>query len=187
VEQFHKENPESPGMEKEQLSECTGLKKAVFDGVCAVLLNGGKLIMRKDRIALPDYSEQFDPKQQALLEKVGAVFKNNLFAPPAPQELAAQFRLDAQQVGVIIKILTEQQILVRVEQDMFFHTEAVEQAKLRIIEHINSQGQGRLESVKFKYLVDTTRKYAIPLLDYMDRIGLTRRVGNTRYLKQTVT
>jgi hypothetical protein len=37
--------------------------------------------------------------------------------------------------------------------------------------------------VKFKYLLDTTRKFAIPLLDYFDRIGVTRRVGYTRYLK----
>jgi hypothetical protein len=37
--------------------------------------------------------------------------------------------------------------------------------------------------VKFKYLVDTTRKYAIPLLDYFDKIGVTRRVGYTRLLK----
>jgi len=37
--------------------------------------------------------------------------------------------------------------------------------------------------VDFKYLIDTTRKFAIPLLDYMDKIGFTRRMGNTRYLK----
>ena len=43
--------------------------------------------------------------------------------------------------------------------------------------------EGRLESVRFKYLLDTARKYALPLLDYFDRIGVTRRTGNTRYLR----
>jgi selenocysteine-specific elongation factor len=43
--------------------------------------------------------------------------------------------------------------------------------------------EGRLESVRFKYLLDTTRKFAIPLLDYFDKIGVTRRSGNTRYLR----
>ena len=43
--------------------------------------------------------------------------------------------------------------------------------------------EGGLESVKFKYLLDTTRKFAIPLLDYFDRTGVTRRVGYTRHLK----
>ena len=50
-----------------------------------------------------------------------------------------------------------------------------------MVEHIEKEG--RLESVQFKYLVDTTRKFALPLLDYFDRVGLLRRVGNTRYLR----
>jgi hypothetical protein len=37
--------------------------------------------------------------------------------------------------------------------------------------------------VQFKYLLDTTRKFALPMLDYMDRLGVTRRVGNTRFPK----
>jgi len=64
---------------------------------------------------------------------------------------------------------------------LFFHDEAIEQARQILISFINKEG--KLESVKFKYLLDTTRKFAIPLLDYFDRIGLTRRVGYTRYLK----
>ena len=47
------------------------------------------------------------------------------------------------------------------------------------------QKEGKLESVQFKYLLDTTRKFAIPLLDYFDRVGVTRRLGNTRYLKSS--
>jgi len=68
-----------------------------------------------------------------------------------------------------------------VGEGLLFHCEAVELARQRLIEHIRQEG--RLESVKFKYLVDTTRKYALPLLDYFDRVGLLRRDGNTRYLK----
>ena len=183
VEQFHMENPQSPGIEKEALLQRSGLKKEVFDGVFNALLKDNKLTMRKERIALPSHSEQFNPKQQVLLEKVEAVFKKDLFAPPSIDDVVLQIGYDVQDVNRTIRLLTEQQRLVRVEQYLFFHTEAIEQAQQRIIEHINGQGQGRLESVKFKYLVDTTRKYALPLLDYMDKIGVTRRVGNTRYLK----
>ena len=48
-----------------------------------------------------------------------------------------------------------------------------------LAEHFRKES--RLESVDFKYLLNTTRKFALPLLDYLDRIGVTRRVGNTRY------
>ena len=60
------------------------------------------------------------------------------------------------------------------------HREAVDRARDLLISFIGKEG--RLESVKFKYLLDTSRKYALPLLDYFDRAGVTRRVGHTRYL-----
>ena len=75
------------------------------------------------------------------------------------------------------------QRLVKVPPDLLFHSEAVERARQLLVECIRKEG--RLESVKFKYLLETTRKFAIPLLDYFDRIGLTRPVGHTRYLKAT--
>ena len=81
----------------------------------------------------------------------------------------------------ILQILIEQEHLVRVENDLLFHSDAVEKARELLISFIKKEGQ--LESVKFKYLLDTSRKFAIPLLDYFDRIGLTRRAGYTRYLK----
>ena len=81
----------------------------------------------------------------------------------------------------LLRILQEHQRLVLVAEGMLFHREAVERARQLIVAHIGKQG--RLESVDFKYLVDTTRKFALPLLDYFDRVGLLRRVGNTRFLK----
>jgi len=77
--------------------------------------------------------------------------------------------------------LIEQEQLVRVDKDLLFHREAVERARELLTEYIKKEGG--LESVKFKYLLDTTRKFAIPLLDYFDRVGVTRRVGYTRLLR----
>lgn len=183
VEQFHHTRPQSPGIEKELLFQQSGLTKAIFDGVLGCLLAQNKLVIRKDRIALPVHTEQFDPAQQTLLKKVEAVFQKNLFSPPKIEEAADEIKQSIQDVRKTVQLLVEQKKLVRVEKDMYFSTEAVETAKQRIIDHINGEGQGCLESVKFKYLVDTTRKYALPLLDYMDKISVTRRLGNTRYLK----
>jgi selenocysteine-specific elongation factor len=64
---------------------------------------------------------------------------------------------------------------------MLFHSDAVARAREIMAEHFRKEA--RLESVQFKYLLDTTRKYALPMLDYMDRLGVTRRVGNTRFPK----
>ena len=83
-----------------------------------------------------------------------------------------------------MQILIEQERLVRIENNLYFHCEAVERARQILTVFISKEGE--LESVKFKYLLDTTRKFAIPLLDYFDRIGVTRRAGYTRYLKNSM-
>ena len=114
-------------------------------------------------------------------EMVDFNWVQNTIDPPGPQEIADQMRVAPPQVQRALRILTEQKQLVRVDQDLLFHAEAIAAAKERLVSHI--QQNGGLESVKFKYLLDTSRKYAIPLLDYFDKIGVTRRVGYTRLLK----
>ena len=88
-------------------------------------------------------------------------------------------------VEKLVKVLREHQRLVSVGEGLLFHREAVDRAR-QLLDRAH-QGKGRLESVDFKYLLDTTRKFALPLLDYFDRVGFLRRVGNTRYLKTPPT
>ena len=178
---FHRYNPESPGLSSEQFYEISKLRKDVFDSLIKLLLSEGKIIERKHRLALAEHKETFDEDELNLLKKVEALFRNRPFNPPKFEEVAIQLKAAPEKVQKILQILIEQEHLVRVENDLFFHIEAVEKARELLISFI--QKEGKLESVKFKYLLDTTRKFAIPLLDYFDRIGLTRRAGYTRYLK----
>ncbi len=181
VSDFHHNKPESPGLTVEQFYEASQLKKDVFDGLVNLLISQGKLVERKHRLALPEHQETFSDDEQKLLESIESLFRERPFNPPKFEEVIEQTGASPEKVQKILRILIEQERLVRVESDLFFHSEAIEQARQKLISFINKEG--RLESVKFKYLLDTTRKFAIPLLDYFDRIGLTRRVGYTRYLK----
>ena len=181
VSDFHLSRPESPGLTVEQFYEASQLKKDIFDGILRLLISQGKLVERKHRLALPEHCETFSDDEQKLLRSVESLFKNRPFNPPKFQEVTEHTKATPEKVQKILRILIEHERLVRVENDLLFHSEAVEQARQLLISFINKEGQ--LESVKFKYLLDTTRKFAIPLLDYFDRIGVTRRVGYTRYLK----
>jgi selenocysteine-specific elongation factor len=181
VSDFHRSKPESPGLTIERFYETSGLTKDVFDGLIKLLISKGKLVERKHRLALPEHQETFSEDEQNLLQNVEALFRNQLFNPPKFEEVTEQTRAAPEKVQKILQILIEQEHLVRVENDLLFHSEAVEKARGLLISFIKKEG--KLESVKFKYLLDTTRKFAIPLLDYFDRIGVTRRMGYTRYLK----
>ena len=181
VRDFHHDKPQSPGLSIEQLQEASGLKKDVFDGLVKRLIAQGKLVERKHRLALPEHREMFSDGQQELIGSIESLFKARRFSPPSYEEVVQHTAAVPDKVQEALRILTEQERLVRVDKDLFFHREAVEEARQILTSYINTEGG--LESVKFKYLLDTTRKFAIPLLDYFDRIGVTRRVGYTRYLK----
>jgi selenocysteine-specific elongation factor len=169
----------------EELLEASRLKKDVFDGLLRLLVAQGKLIERKHRLALPEHQETFNDDQQQLLASIESLFKTRPFNPPTDQEVVQHTAADPDKVQKALRILIEQEQLIRVDKDLFFHREAVEKARQTLTTYINTEGG--LESVKFKYLLDTTRKFAIPLLDYFDRIGVTRRVGYTRHLKTPAT
>jgi len=179
---FHRQQPESPGVTGAHLLTESGLGKDLFDGLIERMHAQGALAQRKGCLALPGHREQFNDAEQELLAKIESLFRDQPFAPALPTEVAGAVREPAAEVDRVLRILVEQQRLVRIDQKLLFHAEAIAVARARLVAHIREHGQ--LESVKFKYLLDTTRKYAIPLLDYFDKIGVTRRVGNTRYLSK---
>jgi selenocysteine-specific elongation factor len=181
VGDMHRRQPESPGIRREQLLTDSAIRKEIFDGLIERMLAGCALADRKGYLALPEHREQFNDAERQLLQSVESMFKDHPFDPPSPQAVVDQTRVVPGQVTRAIRILVEQQRLVRVDQDLYFHADAVADARTRLVRYIQETGQ--LESVKFKYVLDTTRKYAIPLLDYFDKIGVTRRAGYTRYLR----
>jgi len=185
VSDFHRNKPESPGLSIEQFCKASGLKRNVFDGLVKLLISQGKLVERKHRLALSEHSETFSEDEQKLLENVESLFRDRPFNPPKCEEVVEHAAATPEKVQKILRILIEQERLIQVENTLLFHAEAIDRAKEILVSFINEEG--RLESVKFKYLLDTTRKFAIPLLDYFDRIGVTKRAGYTRYLKTPAT
>ncbi|MHC5059581.1 MAG: selenocysteine-specific translation elongation factor [Planctomycetota bacterium] len=178
---FHRDRPESPGIGVDELSDSAELRKDVFDGIIERLISQAKIVKAKNRLALPGHRESFSPQERILMEQIEALFVGQLFKPPKLDRIAQHTKASLDDVQKTLRMLTEQGVLVQVDRNFLFHSRAVAEAKERLMAFISDEG--RLESVKFKYLLDTTRKFALPLLDYFDKIGVTRRVGNTRYLK----
>ena len=177
----HQATPESPGVTFDELLAATALPRIVLDGLLARLKSTQRVADRSGRLALPEHRETFADKDRAAMERLEALFRDHPFTPPAIEEAAAVAGITGREAVRLVALLVEHQRLVRVPPDFLFHRDAVARAQQLLTEFIRKEGC--LESVKFKYLLDTSRKFAIPLLDYFDRIGVTRAIGHTRYLK----
>jgi len=182
VGDFHRQSPESPGLLFEHLKQTTQWDKEVLDGVIVLLKSEGRLIEQNGRLALAGHRPALADQDAKHVEAVEGLFRQQSFSPPGNEEIARKTGLPPAAVEKAVRILREHQRLVPVGEGLVFHADAVARARQLLVDHITQKG--RLDSVDFKYLLDTTRKFALPLLDYFDRVGLLRRVGNTRYLKK---
>jgi selenocysteine-specific elongation factor len=178
--EYHRRAPESPGMTWEQLGETCPWQKPVLECLVRRLKDDNRLVERNQRLARAEHRPTFQDRDAAHLEAIESCFRQQEFAPPSVAELAEKIGISPTAISKLFRTLQEHQRLVAVGDGLFFHPVAVEHARRLLVEHMEKEG--RLESVKFKYLLGTTRKFALPLLDYFDR-SLLRRVGNTRYLK----
>jgi len=181
VGDYHRQSPESMGITLEQLRADSHWDNNVLDGIIDQLKNDGRLVERSARLATSEHSPSFRDEDQQHVDTIESLFREQPFHPPSIAEITEKMGANANAVQKILGILREHGKLVRVEEGLLFHCDAVDRAREILIEHIEKEG--KLESVRFKYLLDTTRKFALPLLDYFDRVGLLRRDGNTRYLK----
>jgi selenocysteine-specific elongation factor len=180
VAQHHGRAPDSPGTPADALREQSGVAGAAFDHVMAMLLEEGKLLEHDGRFALPEHSVALSDEDAAIMASIEAVFREGGFQPPDPEDVVDRASAPRERAERALRMLHDHGRLVQVEK-LVFHREAVDRAREILEGYLRSEG--RLESLKFKYLLDTTRKFAIPLLDHFDRVGVTQRVGNTRYLK----
>ena len=181
VATFHRRSPESPGIGLEQLRGAAAMDRVVLRGLIGPLKDAGKLVEQNGRLATAKHRVVFSEEDAGDLEAIEALFREHEFSPPDVKEIAHKTGVKPKTVERLLGILRENQRLVAIGEGLLFHREALDHAKQIMIEFITKEG--KLESVRFKYLLNTTRKFAIPLLDHLDRLGIFRRVGNTRYLK----
>ncbi|MGM0488183.1 MAG: selenocysteine-specific translation elongation factor [Planctomycetota bacterium] len=179
---FHQNTPESPGVAFESLRQELQVERPILQHVLTQLRADRLLAERNGHWAAPRHSATFQGEDAKHGETIDNLFRTMRFRPPSMDDVRTQTGLGRAKVETLLKTLQQHGRLVRVEADLYFHREAVEAARDIMVEFL--QREGRLESVKFKYLLDTSRKFAIPLLDYLDTLGLTRRDDHTRYLKE---
>lgn len=179
---YHRESPESPGLALDDLRVAWDVPGPALQACMAELERASRIRQADQRLALAEHRPTIAGGDADQLGRIEKMFLSRAFNPPDATEIAANLKLQPAAATKFLKILLEQRKLVRVDRDLLFHTEAIARARAAIVNHIRAKG--RLDSVDFKYLVDTSRKYAIPMLDYFDRIGVTRRASdNTRYLR----
>ena len=186
LETFHQTQPTKLGLEKQLLSR--HLKQpvdpALLNYALARLRDQGKVAEEGGLIRLAAHRVALSAKQKELREKVAARLYEAGFATPSLSELAGALRVEHQTLQEVVAYMISAGEIVRVEGDLLFHARRVQEARKKLVDFLNKNGE--ISVSQFKDLLgDTSRKYALPLLIYFDALRVTERVGDVRVLGET--
>lgn len=179
VEEFHRQNPTRKGIGIGELkSQFSDFDHALVNFTIRQLISSGKFKQSGDFIMAADFSLEIKEEDLALARRIEHEYSVNLFQPKKIDELVAKF---GDRVLPIIRMLIDTDKLIDVGE-LIFHRDAIERSKEIVKEIFERNGEIRVS--EFRKAVGTTRKYALPILQYLDRIGLTVKVGEVRKLKR---
>jgi selenocysteine-specific elongation factor len=183
IDHFQGENPLSPGITREDLRSSIGrrVKPEVFRAALAELIAQKKLEVQGEIVKRAGSAITLQPDEQVAKEKIEAAFRAGGLAVPSVKDVLAGLSMDAKRAEKLLHILLREKSLIRVSPELIFHQAALAHLKERLSAYKKSKGE-RISVPAFKDLTGITRKYAIPLLEYLDRERVTRRAGDERVI-----
>lgn len=172
---YHQSYPLRRGMAKEELKSRLGLPPRAFLESLARWVQEGEIAEDATLAWLSSHRVTFTPPQEKGIERLVAALSANPYSPPGPTELATLVEPQ------VLEALIEQGELVRVSESVVFLASAYKEMVDRIVAHLKQHGKITAAEVRDRF--NTSRKYAIGLLEHLDEAKVTRRVGDERVLR----
>ncbi|MFZ0299150.1 MAG: selenocysteine-specific translation elongation factor [Candidatus Sulfotelmatobacter sp.] len=178
--EFHTKNPLVAGISKEELRALVGTTPEVFEAVSLMLVREKKLEMIGDLARLPGRGVVMKDEEAESKRKIEHAFASAGLKVPALSEVVAGLKVDKLRAQKIVTLLLREKVLIKVSDELVFHRHALEELRRQMA--IYKSKSAKIDVATFKELTGVTRKYAIPLLEYLDREHVTRRVGDARQI-----
>jgi selenocysteine-specific elongation factor len=183
VDAFHKENPLLPGISREDLRVNAGrrVRPETFRAALEELAKQNKVAFDGELVKKPGTEITLSAEETRAKEQIEQAFRRTGLAVPSVKEVLAQLAIESRRAEKILQILLREKVLIRVSPELLFHRDALGKLPGLLENYKKSRGE-RIGVPAFKELTGITRKYAIPLLEYLDRQRLTRRMGDERVI-----
>jgi selenocysteine-specific elongation factor len=175
VRAFHRENPLATGIAKQDLRarEMPRVPPFLLDALLAaateIAVEGETVRLRSHTVVLQEDEE----RARAAIERT---FETAGLAVPTMAEALAKSGVETRRARTLLEILVRQKRLLRINEELVFHVSAIE----RLRQILLPRKAQRFGVGEFKEWTGISRKYAIPLLEYLDREHITRREGDRR-------
>lgn len=177
---FHKENPLIYGIEKLVLFKQIDVIGPIGNWILDTLKNNRKIKIQGNRISLYDFQPELTDKQEETLNKLENEFLKGGFSPPGYEKLMSKISIQEDELQELITLLSNRKKVLIIGKNTIFHRDIIDKGEKLIEEFLKKKGVATVSELK--NILGTSRKWAIPLLNYYDQIGLTIRDGDLRRL-----
>ena len=180
LEAFHKANPLVAGISKEELREKLQLRPEVMQSVLAELNNTRKVEVAGEQVRLAGRGVELKDDEAKAKKDIETAFAAAGLKVPFMDEVLARLPVDKTRAQKLVTLLLRDRVLVKLADNLVFHQAALQGLRQTMNEF--KAKSSKIDVGRFKDLIGVSRKYAIPLLEYLDRERITRRVGDERVI-----
>jgi selenocysteine-specific elongation factor len=180
LDEFHRRNPLVGGINKGELRAQAGASEVVFQAILQQLVQERRLAVSGDLVSLAGRGVVMKDEEAESKKKIEDAFAAAALKVPALNEVLAGLKIDKVRAQKIVTLLLRDKVLTKVSDELVFHRSALEDLRKRVSAH--KAKSATIDVATFKELTGVSRKYAIPLLEYLDRERVTKRVGDLRQI-----
>ena len=177
---FHDSNPLVAGISKGELREKLGFPEEVFAAVLDNLARDKKVEVSGESVRASGRGVVMKDEESESKRTIERVFATAGLKVPALKEVLAGLPVDRVRAQKIMTLLLRDRVLVKLSDELVFHRDALDELRRKLSEYKTKST--KIDVPRFKELTGITRKYAIPLLEYLDRERVTKRVGDERII-----
>ncbi len=177
ISDFHKKNPLKPGIFKEELRSHYNIESRLFTNLITAV---DEIVIEKETARLKTFKVALTHVDETLKSKVSEVLEKSGFQPPMKEELINSLKIDPRTLTDLLKLMTKEGTLVRINDSMFITSNHYKKMIESLKDFFNKKSE--MTVAEFRDTLNTTRKYALPFLEYLDSNKITLRVGDVRKL-----
>jgi selenocysteine-specific elongation factor len=180
LKKFQDANPLVAGMSKEELRDRINLGPEVFYSVLGKLVEEKKLEVAGELVHLPGRGVVMKDEEAESKKIIEQAFASAGLKVPSLKEVLAGLKVDKIRAQKIVTLLLRDKVLIKISEELVFHQSALLDLRQKIAALKTTAP--KIDVARFKDMTGVSRKYAIPLLEYLDRERITRRIGDERVI-----
>jgi len=179
---YHERNPLEIGMRQDELKHriLPQVDSPVFDAVLDIFISEETLKQNEQRIVLQSFNVKVNKTQQKLMDDLEKIYLDKGYIAPTSDDLKTRYAKELVALRQVRQLMIDKGILVKISEQIYLHNVHLLGA-LDVIENIQKENE-MISLGEFRDKLGTSRKYALPILEYFDKQHVTNRDGDIRKL-----